>query len=206
MWLMLCSLKTSLGSWIFDSSSLVDFLAFCFALNTMFTFDKFRHQLLWHLTKGVSKIVEENQVAITAIKDSEATLSKAPETVKELAKEIFDLKDYVGEIDSLKSKYKNKFTFFSKLFQKVFMAFAIISAILLIFSKWPFFYKHYKYSVFLLAPCLLLYVVSLYYHLRIWWDLKCKGKEIKGYGIHAQKLNKLMNNMNSLIVANRQKS
>ena len=46
-------------SWLFAIDSLVDFLAFVFALNTMFSFTRVRRRLLLRLQKGIQKSLDD---------------------------------------------------------------------------------------------------------------------------------------------------
>ena len=182
-------------SWIFDKQSLVDFLAFCFALNTMFSFARVRQRLLWRLKKGLKEILEENAPAIM---DIEAILRKASEDVKVQAIECFQIKDHIPEITELNRKYERRFNFISKMFQYVFYSFAFISAVLLVFSNCPLFLTHYKLSILLLVPSILFIFFSWYFTISISFVLNHKRKEINKDAKKVNVLQSLLKTVKSL--------
>ncbi len=188
-------------SWIFKEDSLFSFLAFCFALNTMYSFDRIRNRLLGRLQNGLREIVEENK---SAIKDCEATLRKSHDSIKNTAKKCFDIKDYYSEIDNLNQRYERRFEVISNVFKWTFGIFALISSVLLVFSQCPCLLVYYKFTVFLLTPCVVFPFVSLFYHVKIGFVVKRKRKEIAADDKKIIAYKELLDTMNNLMVSSKE--
>ena len=164
---------------LFELTSWGDFLAIAFMLNTMFAFEKVRLRLLTSLRKGIDKILEDYKSVII---DNNLMLDKVIDHYpdqKSSCSDMIELKDFVSKLKIPDQEYEEKFEKMSNFFEKMFFIFALITVILIVFSNCQFFKENYRFSVFLLVPCIVYYIASRYYNRQVEQRLKSIREEMK---------------------------
>lgn len=152
----------------FKVESLVDFLAFAFALNTMFSFAKIRRRLLFKLQNDIQDRLNELRPHIEDCKKEIHECIHEEESRKNLERSLKLSKIYI-QAEEKKSNYHKKLQKVSKIFQFIFSTAAVFSAVILVFSGMKWLNDHYQYTLFLLVPPILFYLTYFGY----WIYAKC---------------------------------
>ncbi len=179
-----------MGSWFIAKESLVDFLTFCFALNTMFSFSKIRNRLLFYLKKGLNKSLDSIQ--FWEIDFIESIPKNFPKGKKEKICECVGVSDCADKARKIESKHREILDKFSCAFQHVFWLFAVISAVFIIYSKCPYIENNHWITLFLLFPTGFLFIFFVVYYRVIDKDVVILDKEIKKHRIDLIKARTLM--------------
>lgn len=142
-----------MSSWLFAKESLVDFLTFCFALNTMFSFSRVRRRFLFKLQRDLREKLRPVEIS--------------EEDCKSKARELFADKSESCELDCLKIHkcamvVEDTIAFHRKIldkiscvFQHCFSIFAFLTGVIIVFSGSNFVKQYYYWSLFLLLPTII---------------------------------------------------
>lgn len=176
-------------AWLFTQDSLVDFLAFCFALNTMFSFSKIRRRFLLKFQGKLRKNLEKINLLE---EDCKAMFADFPMDKKDRICRCLDLQKCSTEVEdtiSYNRKFLDKASF---VFQLCFAFFAFFSAVILLFSGAPLWKTYYYFTVLLLLPIVLFFAFWGIY----WFVMLRKGSKLREMidkqEVNLQKEKKLM--------------
>ncbi|MBS1372068.1 MAG: hypothetical protein HPZ91_19160 [Lentisphaeria bacterium] len=162
-----------MSSWLYDpTNSMVDFMAFCFALNTMFSFSRIQRRMTMSLWTELVDCLDRLR---PHIEDCEAEMKKLNETEKAQLEECLQLTQcYDRAINQKKSCHE----FVRKVFQVfryIFMGAATVSALCLVFSRMPFLTQCHLFTLMLFAPTIAFFLFSAWYR---FWVISRKVAEI----------------------------
>lgn len=137
-------------SYFFAVDSLVDFLAFAFALNTMFSFTRVRRRLLLKLQKEIQQSLDDLR---PLVEDCRKSIREAcTERNKDKVERALNLNSIFSKAEKQKKEYYDKLESVSHVFQNIFVLTAAVTAFALVFSQLPFLVVHYKWTAALLLP------------------------------------------------------
>ena len=150
---------------LFEESSLVDFLTFCFGLNTMFSFSRVRKRFLFNLQRDLReklRIIElsEEDCKIRAdallVENNESSLA------------CLELQKCTTKFEDTIVFHRNLLDKFSCLFQRCFSAFAFLTGVIIVFSGSDFIKQRYYWTLLLLLPTVLFLLFWSFYPVAIY--------------------------------------
>ena len=176
-------------SWLFAIDSLVDFLAFVFALNTMFSFTRVRRRLLLRLQKGIQKSLDDLR---PLVEDCRNSIQEACAKENKKAEEAIGLQTLFLKAEQQKQEYYNRLECVSNIFQGIFVFTATVTAIALIFSRAPLLVAYYQWTIVLLIPPVAFFCVGLWFRSKIESSAKEINEEAKRFKVKLCEVRDLM--------------
>lgn len=148
-------------SCFFAVDSLVDFLAFAFALNTMFSFTRVRRRLLLKLQKEIQQSLDDLR---PLVEDCRKSIREAcTEGNRDKVERALNLNSIFSKAEKKKKEYRGSLEYISNAFQGAFVFTAVVTAFALVFSQAPFLVAHYRWTVALLLPPAIFFCTWLWF-------------------------------------------
>ena len=150
---------------LFAVDSLVDFLAFAFALNTMFSFTRVRRRLLLKIQKEIQQSLDDLR---PLVEDCQKSIGEAcTKENKSKVERALNLNSVFSKAEKKKKEYQGNLEYVSNAFQGAFVFTAVITAFALVFSQTPFLVAHYEWTLALLIPPIAFFCDWLWFRFRI---------------------------------------